>query len=78
MDRAISHFTPDYVNAEIDNLLLTGQALTMHDAESQFLDAHLGEIAALVTLLTDDEFENHEAVKLLMAHGSRPWEDALT
>jgi hypothetical protein len=75
MDRAVCHFTSDYVNAEIDNLLLSGKALTVHDAESQFLDAHLDEIVALASSLSDEEFSNHEAVKLLMSHGSRPWED---
>ena len=77
MDSPICHFTSDYVNAEIDNLLFSGKALTMHDAESQFLDAHLDEIVALASTLTDEEFSDHEAVKLLRSHGSRSWEDHL-
>ncbi len=75
MDRPVSHFTSDYVNAEIDNLLLAGKALNVHDAESQFLDDHLNDIVALANTLTDKEFSNHEAVKLLRSHGSRSWED---
>jgi hypothetical protein len=34
-------------------------------------------IRLLVTELDDQPFEQHEAVKLLIAHGSRHWEDAL-
>ncbi len=66
------------VQAQIDDLLLSGASQSMGEAESQFLDSHLGEIAQLVTSLSDDEFSSHEAVKLLFSHGSRPWEDALT
>jgi hypothetical protein len=42
-----------------------------------FLDSHLQEIAQLVTELDDASFVKHEAVKLLMSHGSRRREDAL-
>jgi hypothetical protein len=67
----------DDVHAAIDQLLLSGEASTMHEAESQYLDAHLSEIIELATLLSDEHFQRHEAVKLLLAHGSRPWEDSL-
>jgi hypothetical protein len=65
------------VNEQIDELLLSGRALTVSEAEEMFLDSHLSEIARLVELLDDEEFERHEAVKLLMSHGSRRLEDAL-
>jgi hypothetical protein len=42
-----------------------------------FLDSHLDEIARLVIELDDEAFVRHEAVKLLMSHGSRPYEDDL-
>ncbi len=42
-----------------------------------FLDAHLSDIVQLAAELDDDAFARHEAIKLLLAHGSRPWEDAL-
>jgi hypothetical protein len=65
------------MQSEIDSLLLTGRASTMTDAENMFLDAHLEEIAELAERLTDEEFGRHELVRLLLAHGSRPWEDSL-
>jgi hypothetical protein len=65
------------VHAAIDELLLTGKAATMAEAEEQFLNEHLAEIAELAALLPDEEFVDHEAVKLLLARGSRPWEDEL-
>jgi len=42
-----------------------------------FLDAELSAITRLVLELDDEAFQRHEAVKLLMAHGSRRWEDAI-
>ena len=69
--------TSDEVNLQIDDLLLTGQARTASEAEEMFLDAHLPELVQLVRELSDDELARHEAIKLLMSHGSRRWEDAL-
>jgi hypothetical protein len=66
------------VQSEIDSLLLSGRATTMAEAECLFLDAHLGDIAELAERLPDEEFRRHELVRLLLAHGSRPWEDSLT
>jgi len=65
------------VHEEIDELLLSGQAQTASEAEAMFLDAHLSDIVQLAMEMDDDAFARHEAVKLLFAHGSRPWEDAL-
>lgn len=65
------------VHALIDELLLSGQAQTAAEAEAMFLDDHLDDIVRLATELDDETFARHEAVKLLMTHGSRPWEDAL-
>jgi hypothetical protein len=69
--------TSDSVNQQIDDLLLSGQAKTASEAEEMFLDAHLLEIARLAIELSDHDFERHEAVRVLMAHGSRRLEDAL-
>ncbi len=69
--------TSDEVNRQIDDLLLSGQARTASQAEEMFLDAHLPELVQLVRELNDDELARHEAIKLLMSHGSRRWEDAL-
>jgi hypothetical protein len=62
---------------EIDELLISGRAETMAEAEGLYLDAHLKEIAELAERLPEEEFRCHELVRLLLAHGSRRWEDAL-
>ncbi len=49
----------------------------MAAAENLYLDAHLKEIAELAERLPEEEFRCHELVRLLLAHGSRRWEDAL-
>jgi hypothetical protein len=79
MDRSEENIAPfqSAIQSEIDALLLSGRASTMGEAESLFLDAHLEEIAELAGRLTDEEFGRHELVRLLLAHGSRPWEDSL-
>jgi hypothetical protein len=66
------------VQREIDSLLLSGKATTVAEAERLILDAHLRDIVDLAERLPDDEFRRHELVRLLLAHGSRPWEDSLT
>jgi hypothetical protein len=62
---------------QINELLLSGQAQTMHEAENRFLDAHLPELVELIDSLTDEKAADHEVVRLLLRHGSRPWEDSL-
>jgi hypothetical protein len=69
--------SPNPVQAEIDALLLSGRATTMAEAERLFLDAHLRDVAELAERLSDEEFRRHELIRLLLAHGSRPWEDSL-
>ena len=69
--------TTESVNAQVDELLLSGRANTASQAEEMFLDAHLPDITQLVLELDDNAFQRHEAVKLLMAHGSRRLEDVL-
>jgi len=65
------------VNRQIDDLLLTGKAQTASQAEEMFLDDHLPDLVRLVQELNDEELARHEAIKLLMSHGSRRREDAL-
>ena len=65
------------VNRMVDDLILCGAAGTGLEAEEMFLDAHLHQIAAVVATLPPADVARHEAVKLLMCHGSRPWEDDL-
>jgi hypothetical protein len=65
------------VHAEIDELLLSGAAKTASEAEAMYLDDHLPDLARLIVELDDASFDEHEAIKLLMSHGSRRREDAL-
>jgi hypothetical protein len=65
------------MQAEIDCLLLSGRATTMAEAERLYLDDHLRDIAELAQRLPDEEFRSHELVRLLLSHGSRPFEDEL-
>jgi hypothetical protein len=62
---------------EIDSLLISGQAATMAEAERLYLDTHLHDIVVIAEQMSDDEFRRHGLVRLLLAHGSRPWEDSL-
>jgi hypothetical protein len=75
MNTPYEAFSSEQVQAEIDELLLSGAAQTMTEAESRFLDAHLPQIARMAMDLTEEEFCRHDAVRLLLSHGSRPRED---
>lgn len=60
-------------------MLLTGQACTLEEAEERYLNEHLEEVIALVRgSLTEAEFRRHPLIRLLLARGSRGWEDSLT
>jgi hypothetical protein len=59
-------------------LLLNGQAQTIDEAEEMYLDASLPEIYALLASpLSDEELTAHPLITLLLARGSRGWEDSL-
>lgn len=59
-------------------LLLSGQARTVEEAEELYLDAHLVDVIRLVeSPLSEAEFRRHPLIALLMAHGSRAREDSL-
>jgi hypothetical protein len=58
--------------------LLRGEATTLHQAEQMYLDASLPEVFRLAaSALTNEELADHALYKLLLAHGSRGWEDSL-
>jgi hypothetical protein len=65
-------FTKARCDREINELLLSGTAQAVSEAENQFLDTHLYELAEWVGGLTDEEADNDEVVRLLLSHGSRP------
>ena len=61
----------------VAQLLLTGKAQTLHDAEELYLDSCLPEVLRLLESgLSDEELGQHPLMCMLRAHGSRPWEEA--
>jgi hypothetical protein len=63
----------------IAEMLLAGEAQSVSEAEEKYLDRHLSEVVELVeSPLSDREFREHPLIALLLAHGSRGWEDSLT
>lgn len=69
---------PPLTDDPVADMLLRGDADTVAQAETLYLDTHLFEIIDLVqSSLSDEQFRAHPLVMLLMAHGSRGWEDSL-
>ena len=69
-------------NDPIMELLLTGQAATIREAESKFLNDNVDLITQQVielvaNNLSEDELSLHPLTMLLRGHGSRHWEDSL-
>lgn len=63
-------------------MLLSGEATTVHEAETKFLNENVDFICEEVVRLsrsdlTEDELALHPLVMLLRSHGSRHWEDSL-
>jgi hypothetical protein len=59
-------------------MLLEGRAQTVEQAQELYLNAHLAEVVELVgSPLSDEEFRRHPLISLLLACGSRGWEDSL-
>ena len=59
-------------------LLLRGEARTLHEAEEKYLDAAIPEILDLLrSPLSNEELTRHPLLNLIRAHGSRGWEDSL-
>jgi hypothetical protein len=62
----------------VADLLVSGRARTLEEAEELYLDEHLHELVSLVeSPLSDREFRRNPLVALLLARGSRAWEDSL-
>lgn len=62
----------------IIDLLLKGEAESVHEAEELYLDRSIDEIIRLAqSPLSEEEFRSHPLIVLLMAHGSRGKEDSL-
>ncbi len=62
----------------IADLLVSGKASTVAEAEEMYLDSHIEDVLRLVdSPLSDDEFRRHPLIVLLLARGSRPLEDSI-
>ena len=71
---------PDWVPEDdpVIALLLSGQAMTLHDAEETYLDRSLPMVLELLrTPMSDEELGQHPLMRMLVAHGSRGREDTL-
>lgn len=80
--RADSALWEFVANDPITEMLLTGRAATVHEAEAKFLQENVDEICDRVvalaeTDLTNEEFARQPLILLLRGHGSRRWEDSL-
>lgn len=62
----------------IVGMLLRGEASSVHEAEEKYLDAHVHEVVELAgSSLSDEDFRRHPLIMMLLAHGSRGFEDSL-
>ena len=62
----------------VARLLLCGRAETLHDAEELYLDSCLPEVLRLLgSDLSDEELGRHPLMRMLRAHGSRGWKEAI-
>jgi len=76
--RPIPNPIPGVTDDPVIRLLLTGAARTLHEAEEMYLDAALPDILELIAgPLSNEELAEHPLMQLLLAHGSRGWEDSI-
>lgn len=65
-------------NDPVAQLLLRGEAQTLREAEELYLDSCLPEVVRLLQSgLSDEELGRHPLMRMLRAHGSRGWEEAV-
>jgi hypothetical protein len=70
---------PDQLDRDpVFQLLVTGQARTLEEAEKVYLDSALPEAYALLASgLSDEELGRHPLLVMYRRHGSRGWEDSI-
>jgi hypothetical protein len=62
----------------VAQLLLSGRAETLREAEELYLDSCLPEVVRLLQSgLPDEELGRHPLMRMLRSHGSRGWEEAI-
>lgn len=65
-------------NDPVAQLLLRGEAETVREAEELYLNSCLPEVVRLLQSgLSDEELGRHPLMRMLRAHGSRGWEEAV-
>jgi hypothetical protein len=65
-------------NDPVAQLLLSGRAQTLREAEELYLDSCLPEVVRLLEApLSDEELGRHPLMAMLRSHGSRGWEEAV-
>jgi hypothetical protein len=65
-------------NDPVAQLLLRGEAQTLREAEELYLDSCMPEVVRLLqSELSDEELGRHPLMRMLRAHGSRGWEEAV-
>jgi hypothetical protein len=68
----------EIINDPVIQLILRGEAESLHDAEEKYLDLALPEILQLLASpLTNEELSRHPLVQMILSHGSRGWEDSI-
>lgn len=76
--RSANDHIPGVSDDPVIRLLVNGQAQTLYEAEEKYLDAALPEILELLrSPLDNKELAGHPLLNLVLAHGSRGWEDSL-
>jgi hypothetical protein len=69
---------PGVTDDPIIRLLYRGAAHNLHEAEEQYLDAAIPDILELLrSPLSNEEVAKHPLMSLVLAHGSRGWEDSI-
>jgi hypothetical protein len=62
----------------VAQLLLSGRAETLREADELYLDSCLPEVVRLLeTNLSDAELGRHPLMRMLRSHGSRGWEEPI-
>jgi hypothetical protein len=69
---------PGVTDDPVIRLLYSGKAHTLYEAEEKYLDAAIPAILELLqSSLTNEELARHPLLRLVLAHGSRGWEDSI-
>ena len=69
---------PGVTDDSVLRFILSGEAVSLHEAEEKFLDTALPAIFSLIgSGIGNEELARHPWMQLLLAHGSRGWEDSL-